>query len=635
MPLGGSSGGGGSSSSAIKAGEAFVEVNAKDNVSGMLEKIAGKLKRTGAMISKIGVGIAASGTAMLLPLIGLFHEAANRADKFQDLADKLDASTEALSRLGYAAELSGSSMEDIERAATLLSKANIAAAKGTEEQALAMEMLGVSADDFASMDLDKKFLLIGQALDSLSSPLEKNRLLLALFGKSGAGLKPLFAGGAVGIRELLEEADKVGATVKGEDAKQAAKVMDAFDRSWKALKYTIMSVGGAIFDIAGGVENASKVLINITAGIRTFIENNRTLVLTIAAVAAGMVAAGVVIAGLGVALTAVGYVITSAIALWAALGTAVTVASAVMTGAIAIAISPVTAAIVVLGGLLAANAAAWLYLGDTTEGVTGSMSNWFHGVLDAFTEMFGGIMAALGKGDMQLAWNILLKGLRLAWNETVLVFTKMWVGFKATFVDTFRGAVYAVRMMFVGMIDFIKLSLLSGVKFIIEKLVWAANKLNATDVLKSFGADPNAAIATLNNEIASTVAGLDNKIKPIMDEMNAEFEAREAARKSEIGEQQTFIDQLKDELAALVAEAKKEPEANKPGDKDMPIAAIAPEDIKRLASAVQGTFRSADYRGSLGLMSGKDEQKKQTKIMEGMDKKLGVIQDKLEMPEFD
>lgn len=634
MPIGGSSGGGGKAdSNAIKAGEAFVEVSAKDNITGMLNKIAGKLKSVGMGIAKIGVGIAGAGTAILAPLIGLFHEAADRADKFQDLADKLDATTESLSRLGYAAELSGSDMDGVEKAATLLSKANIMAAKGTQEQVDAMNALGVSADDFASMDLDEKFLRIATVLDSMQSPLEKNRLLLALFGKSGASLKPLFSGGAEGLRELLDEADKVGATVKGDDAKKAAKVMDAFDRSWKAAKYTILSVGGAIFEVAGGLENASKVIVNVANTIRTFIENNRTLILTITAVAAGMVAAGLVIAGLGLAIAAVGYVITSAIAIWSALIAAIVIFKAVAAGAIAIAFAPMTIAIVALVAAMAGLAAMWLELGDTTGGVAGAMSQWFNGVLSAFTTMWGGITAAIGKGDLQLAWDIAMKGLRLAWNETVLVFTKMWVGFKRVFVEGFHEAVNGIQTLFMGMIGFIKIALLSGIKFILEKLVWAAKKLGATDVLKGLGANPEAAIQKLDNEINDTVSGLTDKLGGLEGQFNREQTAREAAREEEITGQQAFIDQLRGELNDLVAKAKEKPEVKK-DDRKFDVG-IKPDDIKKLATAVQGTFGSSNYRGSLGLMGGKTEAEKQTGLLEKMDKKLGGIEAKIDVPEFE
>jgi len=65
---------------------------------------------------------------------------------------------------------------------------------------------------------------------------------MELLGKSGADLVPMMADGAGGIRALMAEADKLGMTISGEQAKAAA----AFDDKWQGLVATLRNASNII-----------------------------------------------------------------------------------------------------------------------------------------------------------------------------------------------------------------------------------------------------------------------------------------------------------------------------------------------------------------------------------------------------
>lgn len=69
MPVGSSSGG---SSAAVRAGGAFVELFAKDNVSKTLTKLQSRMAGFGSFMSKIGGGAIKAGSLLMAPLAGLF-----------------------------------------------------------------------------------------------------------------------------------------------------------------------------------------------------------------------------------------------------------------------------------------------------------------------------------------------------------------------------------------------------------------------------------------------------------------------------------------------------------------------------------------------------------------------------------
>src|SRR5262245_16915607 len=95
----------------------------------------------------IGLSLLAVSGAILGGTAVLVKQIADVGDEMKDMSERTALSVEELSRLGYAAEQSGSSLEGIGAAMTKLSRTVVEAAQGSKEQAAAFKQIGVSVQD--------------------------------------------------------------------------------------------------------------------------------------------------------------------------------------------------------------------------------------------------------------------------------------------------------------------------------------------------------------------------------------------------------------------------------------------------------------------------------------------------------
>ena len=239
------------SSSAIEAARAFVRIFADD--SQLKKTLLGLRSTVSTAMSGIGkVGMAVGGAAIASG-VGLvasgFTAAAASVWRFvdagaglQDMADRTGASTEALSQLRYAAEQSGSSIDDVERGMRKLGDVTTEAARGSAAAQKALENVGIATKDIAGKSIEDQFLMVAEAISKIEDPAMRASVAMDLLGKGNTALLPLFEDGAKGIADLMAEADKLGMTITGPQAKAAA----AFDDSWQRLLATLRNAGNVI-----------------------------------------------------------------------------------------------------------------------------------------------------------------------------------------------------------------------------------------------------------------------------------------------------------------------------------------------------------------------------------------------------
>ena len=138
-------------------------------------------------IAKVGATVAASFSAGAI--IGAIKNTGEWAGHVDDLSKKLGISREAVQRFDFAAQQSGSSIDQIGQAMTLLSK-NLVEGDGAVVPAL--ERLGLSLQDLQQMSPDEAFKQVAKAIGDLPSKTEQLATAQQLLGRSGADLIPVF-----------------------------------------------------------------------------------------------------------------------------------------------------------------------------------------------------------------------------------------------------------------------------------------------------------------------------------------------------------------------------------------------------------------------------------------------------------
>lgn len=192
-------------------------------------ELSGFAKSAGLAGAAIGAALAGTAIAAGAAIKG----AIDRADQLDELSQKIGVGVEELSRLQYAAEISGVSVDSLTIGIKKLSAGLAeAAGKGTGKAAEALDALGISAVDAAGKlrDSDDVLTDIAERFAGMQDGAGKTALAMNLFGKSGADLIPLLNEGAAGIERLKAEADALGITLDAETAAAAGKFNENLDK---------------------------------------------------------------------------------------------------------------------------------------------------------------------------------------------------------------------------------------------------------------------------------------------------------------------------------------------------------------------------------------------------------------------
>jgi TP901 family phage tail tape measure protein len=95
--------------------------------------------------------------------------------------------------------------------------------------------------------------------------------------------------GADGLVAVMEEAQRLGLVMSSEDATAAAALTDAWTRLKSSLKTAVIQIGAAL---APALQKLANWLTKIGRPLVDWIRQNKNLVVTVAAVAAGVMAGG-------------------------------------------------------------------------------------------------------------------------------------------------------------------------------------------------------------------------------------------------------------------------------------------------------------------------------------------------------
>lgn len=215
------------------------EKNVKKRIDGAVSGVSNSLKGL-AIGAAAGVGAALSVDAAFSKLSNTFQE----LDRTAKSAAQLGILVEDLSRLEFAAGLSGVGADQLRDTLKDLSKNAVEASKGTEAQAEAFELIGVSVTDANGKVKSLTDLLpeVADAFSGFEDGATKSELAMKIFGEQGLRLIPLLNQGAAGIKEMGIQLDSLGGTLDSETAAQAEKFNDTVNALQKSIDGLTVSI---------------------------------------------------------------------------------------------------------------------------------------------------------------------------------------------------------------------------------------------------------------------------------------------------------------------------------------------------------------------------------------------------------
>lgn len=185
------------------------------DVQGAADKVGGSFGTLGVLIGGVFTGASLKGALDVL-------------DKLDDLAEKSGVAAQELSGLRFASEAAGTPTESLGVGMRKLAQ-NMAAAAGGSKDAMAIfEAIGVSVKDANGRlrGTDAVLLDIASRFAVYADGAGKAALAQELFGRTGSEMIPLLNKGAAGIRDLQNEANKLGAVYGSDLAKSASDFND-------------------------------------------------------------------------------------------------------------------------------------------------------------------------------------------------------------------------------------------------------------------------------------------------------------------------------------------------------------------------------------------------------------------------
>lgn len=268
---------------------------------GLVERGAQKMQEVAGLAGKaLGlIGVSLSGAAFGAWVKG----AIDSADAASKLSQRAGVAVADVAGLQLAFDLGGSSAEGMATGLAKLSKNMVEGGKGFDE-------LGVKTRnaDGTMRGVKDVFYDVADAFSEIEDGAAKTAVAQQIFGKSGAELLPVLNGGAAGLREMAEMADKLGLTLSDETAKDAEKFNDTLDLVHKSTQGiatriaaqmlpTLNSMAGALLEAATDGDTLARAADILASGLKVLfsagvlgVEVFNTLGKTIGGVAAAVMA---------------------------------------------------------------------------------------------------------------------------------------------------------------------------------------------------------------------------------------------------------------------------------------------------------------------------------------------------------
>jgi len=204
-------------------------------------------------------GAAALGDA-LAKVMGLLL---TYSDRMVTIGQRTGLATSSLQVLNLMAKTGGTELDTLAKAAVRM---EVAIGKGDG----AFKKLGLSLSDLKQMSPDAAFAKVSQAIGGIESPMQRAAAAVAIFGKSGAELLPVFA---ANMGEAKRQAEDLGLVISDKTLQAAERLGDAVDTTGLAFDAFLMRLAGVIAETPA-VMQAVEGLASAFGSMSKYLESN-------------------------------------------------------------------------------------------------------------------------------------------------------------------------------------------------------------------------------------------------------------------------------------------------------------------------------------------------------------------------
>lgn len=229
------------------------------------------LTQTTSLLARIEIGrllidgaqaIAGAFSSIATQVSGLVANVNSSIDTLNDLSARTGIGVEQLQKYAFAAKLAGVDTAEFGTAVQKLA-VNIGKATPGGELDKSLQAINLSVTQLRALAPEQQFSVIGQAISQLPTAADRAAASVAIFGKQGAALAPLFREGAASIEELQARAERLGIIISETQVNNVADMNDAFD----TVRATIDGIIGQV------IGNLAPAVTAVTEEFLKFVES--------------------------------------------------------------------------------------------------------------------------------------------------------------------------------------------------------------------------------------------------------------------------------------------------------------------------------------------------------------------------
>ncbi|ADZ70126.1 hypothetical protein [Polymorphum gilvum] len=245
---------------AERLGEALLDLDTRDTrfnagIDRAEKKARGlgiQFDLTAAKAAKMGRNLALAAAAGTAALGVLVKKQIDHADAMSKAAASAGVTTESLSRLAWAGDLSDVALEELTSSIFRLSNAMAQAASGKDKDLAAIFTgLGVALTDAQGRlrAADAVMMDLADVFAALENGADKTALAVKIFGRSGAQLIPLLNNGRKGLADMGAEADRLGLTISTKLGQDAELFNDTLTRIQAMMRGIVIQIAGDMLPV--------------------------------------------------------------------------------------------------------------------------------------------------------------------------------------------------------------------------------------------------------------------------------------------------------------------------------------------------------------------------------------------------
>lgn len=263
------------------------------NVKANTEKAKGGLEGMRSSMKKVGMAATVAGAAIVGFGVASLKNFSEAGDEVHKMALRTGFSTESLSELRVAAELSGTSLGALETGVRRMQMSIVDAGEGVAIAKDAFDKLGVSFEDVAGLSPEEQFNILTTALADLENQEDKVSVAMDVFGRAGTAMLPMLASGSEGLDAMKKKAHDLGVVFDQEAANKAARLSDAMGTMKGSMSGVMMVIAEELAPVISGLaENIEVAVSKVSKWADANPELTKVIVLVVGALGAFLAVLG-------------------------------------------------------------------------------------------------------------------------------------------------------------------------------------------------------------------------------------------------------------------------------------------------------------------------------------------------------